>query len=169
MANHFILLRLNPFGLRIDGADGGLSTWSHGGGLACQQRVVQTFPLWCSLHSDDGVVWLWHPLVNWYIWLNISSCYVSIPLALGLIGSYCGLNTLCQSCGSACPQRVLKTFPGAGYLHPENVVVWLWHPLEYLYVWPTISSCYGSIPSALGLIVREVGFSTLCHNCGFAC
>ena len=168
MANHFILLRLNPFGLRIDGADGGLSTLSHGCGLACQQMVVQTFPLWWSLHSDDGVVWLWHPLVNWYIWLNISSCYGSIPLAWGLIGSYCGLSTLCQSCVFACQKRVLKTIPGSGCLHSESGVVWLWHRLEYLYVRSTISSCYGSIPFALGSIVRYVGLSTLCHNCGFA-
>ena len=38
-----------------------------------------------------------------------------------------------------------------------------------LYIWLTISSCYGSIPLALGLIGRAGGLSTLCHSCGFAC
>ena len=50
-----------------------------------------------------------------YIWLTISSCYGSIPLTLGLIGRDGGLSTLCNSCGFACQQRVLKTFPGPGY------------------------------------------------------
>ena len=158
-----------PLALGLIGTDGRLSTLCNSCGFTCQQRVLKKFPVSGCLHSDDGVVWLWHSLVNLYIWLNISSCYGSIPLALGLIWSYCGLSTLYQSCGFACQQRVLKTFPGSGYLHSENGVVWLWHPLEYLYVWPTISSCYGSIPLALGLIVRDVGLSTLCHNWRFAC
>ena len=58
-----------------------------------------------------------------YIWLIISSCYGSIPLALRLIGKDGGLNTLCHSCGFACQQRVLKTFPGPGYLHSKDGVV----------------------------------------------
>ena len=58
-----------------------------------------------------------------YIWLTISSCYGSIPLALGLIGRDGGLSTLCHSCGFACQHRVLKTFPGPGYLHSEDRVV----------------------------------------------
>ena len=62
-------------------------------------------------------------LVNLYIWLTISSCYSSISLALGLIGSDGGLRTLCRSCGFACQQRVLKTFPGPGYLRSEDGVV----------------------------------------------
>ena len=45
-----------------------------------------------------------------YMWLTISSCYGSIPLALGLIGRDGGLSTLCHSCGFACQQRVLKRF-----------------------------------------------------------
>ena len=55
-----------------------------------------------------------------YIWLTISSCYGSIPLALGRDG---GLSTLSHSCGFACQQRVLKTFPGPGYVHYEDEVV----------------------------------------------
>ena len=58
-----------------------------------------------------------------YIWLTISSYCGSIPLALGSIGRDGGLSTLCQSCGFACQQRVLKTFPGTGYLCSEDEVV----------------------------------------------
>ena len=58
-----------------------------------------------------------------YIWLTISSCYGSIPLILGLIGRDGGLSTLCHSCGFACQQRVLKTFPGPGYLRSKDGVV----------------------------------------------
>ena len=131
--------------------------------------VLKMFPGPVYLRSEDGVVWLWHPLVNLYIWLTISSCYGSIPLALGLIGRDGGLSTLCHSCGFACQQRVLETFPGPGYLRSEDGVVWLWHPLVNLYIWLTTSSCYGSIPLALGLLGRDGGLSTLCHSCGFAC
>ena len=35
---------------------------------------------------------------------------------LGLIGRDGSLSTLCHSCGFACRQRMLKTFPGSGYL-----------------------------------------------------
>ena len=55
-----------------------------------------------------------------YIWLTISSCYGSIPLALGLIGRDGSLSTLCHSCEFACQQMVLKTFPGPCYLHSED-------------------------------------------------
>ena len=122
--------------------------------------MLKTFPCPGYLHSEDGVVWLWHPLASLYIWLSISSCYGSIPLALGLIGRDGGLSTLCHSCVLAFQQRVLKTIPGSGYLHSEDGVVWLWHPLLNLYIWLTISSCYGSIPFPLGLIVRDGGLST---------
>ena len=86
------------------------------------------------LHSEDGLVWLWHPLVTLYIWLTISSCYGSIPLALELIGRVGGLSTLCHSCGFAYQQRVLKTFSGTGYLCSKDGVVWLWHSLVYIFL-----------------------------------
>ena len=44
-------------------------------------------------------------------------------LSLGLIERDGGLSTLCHSCRFACQQRVLKTFPGPGYLHSEDGVV----------------------------------------------
>ena len=49
--------------------------------------------------------------------------YGSIPLTLGLIRRYGGLSTLCHSCGFPCQQRVLKTFPGPGYLREQGGVV----------------------------------------------
>ena len=104
-----------------------------------------------------------------YIWLTISFCYGSIPLTLELIGRNDGLSTLCHGCRFACQQRVLKTFPGPGYLYSENGVVWLCQLLVNLYIWLTISSCHESIPLSLGLIVRDSDLSTLCHSWRFAC
>ena len=103
--------------------------------FACQQRVLKTSPGHDCLHSEDGVVWLWHSLVNLYIWLTISFCYDSIPLTLGLIERDDGLSTLCHSCGFAFQQRVLKTFPGPGCLRSEDGLVWLWHSLVNLYIY----------------------------------
>ena len=37
--------------------------------------------------------------------------------------TYGGLSTVCHSCRFACQQRVLKTFPGPGYLRSENGLV----------------------------------------------
>ena len=44
-------------------------------------------------------------------------------LNLRLITKDGGLSTLCHSCVFACQQKVLKTFPGPGYLHSEDGVV----------------------------------------------
>ena len=155
------------FGLIVRDAD--LSTLCHGWEFFCQQRLLKTFPGPGYFPWEDGVVWLSHPLVNLYVWINISPCYGSIPLGLGLIGRGGGLSTLCHSCGLAFQQRMVKTFPGSGYLHSEDVVVWLWHPLVHLNLWLPISCCYGSIPLGLELIVRDAGLSTLCHSCGLTC
>ena len=38
------------------------------------------------------------------------------------IGRDDGLSILCHSCGFACQQGVLKTFPGPGYLRAEDGV-----------------------------------------------
>ena len=57
------------------------------------------------------------------MWLTISSSYSSIPWTLELIGRDGGLSTLCQNWGFACQQRVLKMFPGPGYLHSKGGVV----------------------------------------------
>ena len=151
------------------GRDGGLSTLCHSWGFACQQKVLKTFPGPCYLCSENGVVWLWHTLLNLYIWLAFSSLYDSISLALWLIWRDGGLGTLCPSCWFTCQKRVLKTFPSPGYLHFKDRVVWRWHPLVSFYIWLAISSCYSSIHLALWFIRRDGGFKTLCCSCGFAC
>ena len=58
MAHHFILQRLNPFGLAVIVRDGGLSALCDSCGLAFQRRVLKTFPDSGYIHSQDGVVWL---------------------------------------------------------------------------------------------------------------
>ena len=175
LANLYIRLTISPcydsipLALGLIGRDDVLNTLCHSDGFACQERMLRTFSGPIYFHSKDGVVWLWHPLVNLYLWLTISSLYGSITLGFGLIGRDTGLSTLGHSCGLAFQQSVLKAFPASGYLHSEDGVVWSWHPLVNLYIWLTISSCYGSIRLALGLIVSDDGLSTLCHTCGFAC
>ena len=149
--------------------DDGLRTLCQSCWLSGQQRVLKTFPGPGFFHSEDGVVWLWYPLVNLYIWVTVSSCYGSIPLALVLIVRDGGLSTLCHSSGFASQQRVLKTFPGSGYLHSEDGVVLLWLRLVNFYIWLIISSCYGSIPLIWWLIWKDGAFSTLCHSWAFAC
>ena len=123
-----------PLVSRLIGRDRGLSTLCHSCGFACQQRVLKTFPGPRYLRSKDCVVWLWHLLVNLYIWLTISSYYGSIPLASRLIWRDRDLSTLCHSCGFACHQGVLKRFPSPGYLRSKDGVVWLWHMI-YIYIY----------------------------------
>ena len=57
------------------------------------------------------------------------------------------LSTLCHSCGFDYQQRVLKTFPGPGYLLFEEQVVLLWHLLVHLYVYS--SPFYLATPQSL--------------------
>ena len=124
MAHHFILLWLHLFGLRVD-----REGWWF-------EHSMSLLRVWLSAEGAKSVSWPWlSPLRGWgsltmaftgkfvYIWLTISSCYGSISLALELIGRDGGLSTLCHCCGFACQQRVLKTFPGPGYLHSEDGVV----------------------------------------------
>ena len=110
--------------------DGGLSTLCHSCGCSCQQRVLKTLPDPGYRRYEDGVVWLWHLLVNLYIWLIISSCYHSILLTLGLIGRDGGLRTLCHSCG----WRVCLSPEGA-----KNVS-WSW--LSPLRVWGSLTMTF---------------------------
>ena len=119
MAHHSILLSIS-FGWGLIVTDASLSIVCHSCRFACHQRVIKTFPGPGYLHSKYGVVWLWNRLVYFYIWLTISPCYGSIPLALVLIGTDGGLSTLCQSCRFAGQQRVLKTFPLSESLHPND-------------------------------------------------
>ena len=149
--------------------DVALRTLCHSRVFPCHRRVLKFFSGPGYVHSEDGVVWLWHPLVNLYVWLTISSRYGSIPLGLGLIARDGGLSTLCHSSDFACQERKLKTFLGAGHLHSVDGIAWVWHPFVNFFIWLTISSCYGSIPLAFGLIVRHGGLRTLCHSCRLAC
>ena len=70
MIHHSILLRLNPFDVRVIGRDGGLSALCHSCGFNCQQRVLKTFPVPDFPQSEDKVVGLSHLLVNLYIQLK---------------------------------------------------------------------------------------------------
>ena len=122
MAHHFILLQLNPFGLMVD-----REGWWF--------EHMSWLRVCLSTEGAKNVSWPWlSPLRGWgsltmtstgkFVYrLTISSCYGSIPLALWLIGRDGGLSTVCHSCGFACQQRVLKTFPGPGYLHSKDGVV----------------------------------------------
>ena len=116
--------------------------------LPAEGATNVSWPRPCPLRG--WVVWLWHLLTNLYVWFTMSSCYGSvnlyvyltmsscydlITLALGLIRRDGGLRTPCHSCGFACQQRVLKTFPDPGYLRSEDGVLWLWHLLVNLYIW----------------------------------
>ena len=58
-----------PLTLGLIGRDGGLSTLCHSFGFACQQRVLKTFPGLGYFCSEDGVVCLYHLLVNLYIYI----------------------------------------------------------------------------------------------------
>ena len=119
--------------LGLIGRNGDLSTLYHSCGFACQQRVQKTFSGPGYLHSDDGVVWLWHSLINFYI-CGPPFHVPTAPLTLGLIGKDGGLSTLCHSCRFACQRKVLKTFPSPGYLLSGDGVVWLWYSLLNLYI-----------------------------------
>ena len=118
---------------------------------------------------EDEVAWLRHLLVNLCRWLTISSFYDSIPLALMFVERDGGLSTLYYSCWFAYQKKVLKTFPGIGYLPSEDGVVGLWDLLVNLYIYLTISSYYGHISLALRLIGKDDDKNTLCHSCHIVC
>ena len=122
MVHHFILLWLSPYTLGLIVRDGGLSTLCHSCGFAWEQRMLKMFHGPGYLCYEDGIFWLWHLLVNLYIWFTISSYCSSIPLTLGSIERDGDSSTLCHSWGFACQQRVLKTSSGPGYLHSEDGV-----------------------------------------------
>ena len=100
-----------PLILGLIGRDGGLRTLSQLWVYLSAEGAKNVSWRWLS-----PLVWLWHLLVNLYIWLIISSCYGSIPLTLELIRRDGGLNTLCHSSQFSCQLRVLKTFRDPGYL-----------------------------------------------------
>ena len=123
-----------PFTLALTGRECGLITLCNSCGFLCQKRMLKMFPGPNNLHFENGVVWLWHTLVNLYICLKLLSSLGSIPLELLLIGRNDGFSTLCHSCEFVCQKRVLKTFPGPDYLRSEVGVVGLWLSLVNLYI-----------------------------------
>ena len=155
--------------LRLILRDGGLSTLCHTCEFACQQRVLKTFSCSGCFCCEDWVVWLWHLLISFYIWLTISSCYCSTLFALRLTRRDSGLSSLCHSCELGCQYRVLETLSVPGFLRSKHGVFWLWHLLENFYAWSTISYCYYKILLALGLIGVNGDLSTACHSGRFAC
>ena len=165
--HHFILLQLNPFDLRVD-QEGWFFSPVCVIFMGCQQRVLKTFPCPGYLHANDGLVWLWHLLVNLYIWLTISFCYPSLPFYLGLMGRDGNLSTLCNSFRFPCQQSVLETLSNPGYFSSEDGAFLVWYLLVNLHILLTIHSCYGSMLFTLGLIKRDGGFSTIYYSCGFA-
>ena len=134
------------------------------GPFSCHQSVLKMFSGPGYLCSEDGVVWPWHSLENFYICLTILSCYVWTPLTLGLIGRDGGFRTLCHSCRFAFQQRLLKTFPGPYYLHSKDGDNLTMAFTGKLYIWLTISYFYDSILFTLALIRRHGGLRTICDS-----
>ena len=142
----------------------GLSTLCHSCGSACQKRVLKTIPGPGYLHAKDGLVWLWHFLVALHKYCSPFYLATAQLQYLMAIGKDVGLSTLCHSCGFACQQRVLKTFPGPDYLHSKDGVVWLWHFLVNSHIYGALfylataqSQCFMVIgrDGGLGKFVRK--------------
>ena len=111
-------------------------------------RTLLQLQVWLSAWGAKNVSWPWPSLLRgWsslsmvftgkfvWLWLTISSCHGSISLTLVLISRDCGLRTLCKTYGFDSQQRVLKTFPGPGYLSSKDGIVSLWHSLINYYVY----------------------------------
>ena len=145
----------------------GLSNPCHSCGFACQKRVLKTFPGPGYLRSEDGIVWLWHFLVNLHIYGSPFYLATTQSQYLMAIGKDGGLSTLCHSCGFACQQRVLKTFPGPGYLCSKDGIVWLWHFLVNLHIFGSPFYLRTAQAHYLMAVGRGGGLSTLCHSCRF--
>ena len=62
---------LTPLILGLIERDGGLNTLCHSCVFACQQRVLKTSPDTSYLRLKDWVVWIWHLLGNFYIYIHI--------------------------------------------------------------------------------------------------
>ena len=128
--------------------------------------MLKTFPGTPYLLYEDEVAWLRHLLVNLCRWLTISSFYNSIPLALMFVERDGGLSTLYYSCWFAYQKKLLKTFPGIGYLPLSSRTmtftgkfVYISHHFILLWLYPL----------ALRLIGKDSDKNTLCHSCHIVC
>ena len=93
-------------------------------------------------HHDIGLVSLLLPLniLHTSFWYQLRVCrgslmtiYILYICIIYILYIYKYL-ALCYCCGFLCQQKMLKTFPGTGYSHSEDGVVWLWHFLVNLYI-----------------------------------
>ena len=87
-----------------------------------------------SVEGAKNVFWIWlSPFRGWSSLImtflgkfGYSSLFYLVTAqsqCLMGIGRDRGLSTLCHSCGFSCQQRVLKTFPGPGFLRSEDGIV----------------------------------------------
>ena len=113
------------------------------------------------------LVWLQHFLVNLHIYGSTFYLAPAQSQCLMAVARDSGLSTLCHSCGFACQQRALKTFPSPGYLCFKDGVVWLWHFLVILHIYGSPFYLATAQSQYLIAIERHGGLSTLCHNCRF--
>ena len=152
---------------RIDG----LSTLCCSCCFFCQQRVLKTFPGPAYFHSKDGVVWIWHFLVDFYI--KGSRFYLATTQSQSLmwlvIGRDGDLNILCDNCEFYYQQRVLKMFPGPGYLFSKDGVAWMWHFFVNMHMYGSPYYLVTPQSQCFVAIERDCGLSPLCHNSRFAC
>ena len=153
----------------VIGSDDGLSTLFRSCVFSCRQRVLKTLPGPGYHHSKDGIVWLWHFLVNLYVYR--SSVYLATAQSqyLMVIGRDGGLSTLCHSCRFACQQRVLKTFSHLVYFHSEDGVVWLWHFLVNLDIYSSPFYHTTAQSQYVMVIGRDGALNTVCQSCRFSC
>ena len=137
MAHHFILLRFNLYSLRVNG-EGWWFEPSVSWLRVCLSAVAAVIISWLRLSPlREWGSWPWHLLVNMYIYGSLF--HLATAQSLWPLGWWGGMLVwvLCviAGCRFACQQRVLKTFPGHGYLRFEDEVVWLWHLLVNLYIY----------------------------------
>ena len=137
---------------------GGLSTLCHSCRFACQHRVIKTFPGpsylqgWGSLTMTFAgkFVYISHHFILLWLnpfdirvdtkgwWFENSMSKLRVCLSAGGVENVSwNYISLLRRCGS------------------------LWHSLVNLYIWLTISSCYGPISLILGFIGRD-GVWALC-------
>ena len=110
------------------GKDDAWSTLCHSCRTGYQQRVLKTFPGSEYLSSKDGVLWFWRLLVN----LHVYHLVPDESLKLLLMESDDFFSNLYHIWRFDYQQKVIKTFPGSGYLHSEDVLVGIWHLLVNL-------------------------------------